>query len=393
MTGLITLEELDNVKNPQDFEKLLTKIKVQNKDIVNKNKTILKFLEDEYRENRVVVEHGICINLFPPDYKPEYACLMKIVENISLLQPQIDLFSSVANEKFDIFTTTVNLVKDYMLLIPLLAGEKKKNRINQLKSLIEKAEHEVKNLISDTLTPNGINTPETKMIHQQLQILKELKEEKNSELTTGRSKGKSIDNLEKYAVLLEKNNRKKDAKKIISIVKNGYFDSISQDDFDTIYNILIDNSQIVVDFLIDHTPNFFSFISSVHYNKETIPTSEDSLGDTLYSMCKAVIDSSDNSTASNSNRFIMQTFNHVMMLEIKYKNNKVYINFYDPNDTGIYKTIELASVEYVKQLSIKNFISDNSRVFYKIASKADIKNNSLSTKHGHIIFSRKKQSA
>jgi hypothetical protein len=89
----------------------------------------------------------------------------------------------------------------------------------------------------------------------------------------------------------------------------------------------------------------------------------------------------------------MLTFSHAMMLEITYKNNNIYIKFYDPNDTTIYKTIALTSAEYVKQLSIKNFISDDRRVEYNTASKADIKNNSISTKHGRIVFSRKKQTA
>jgi hypothetical protein len=392
MTGLITLEDLNDIKDKQDFIKLLESIREHNKHIKNTNKTVFQLLEDEFLDIDFSFHNRIREYLIPPSL-PEYACLTKITESLSLLEPQITKFYNDSNansilKHINKIKESTAIVKSKVLGIKRYVGESRKELIDIYKSDIKKMENTIRILIIYHLIPDGMSNPEIDKIQQQLQILEKLGIEKNSDLTTEKSTDQAVCNLEQLADYFDSNNKKKVAKKIRSIIKDESFESISKKKLDSLWGIIIEHYVMINDFLIESNIDFFSS-TFVPDELEFIPTSEDNLADTLYSMCNAVINSPDNSTA----RFAMLTFSHAMMLEITYKNNNIYIKFYDPNDTTIYKTIALTSAEYVKQLSIKNFISDDRRVEYNTASKADIKNNSISTKHGRIVFSRKKQTA
>jgi hypothetical protein len=392
ITGLITLDDLNGIKDKQEFINLLESIREQNKHIENTNKTVFQLLEDEFYEIDFSFQNPIREYLIPPNL-PEYTCLAKIAESLSLLEPQITKFynDSEANlllEHVNTIKKKIAIIKSKVLNIKHSVGKNRKDLIDIYKSDIKKIENAVRILIVYHLIPDDINNSAIEKIQQQLQTLEKLRIEKNSDLTTEKPTDQAVCNLQHLADYFDSNNKKQVAKKIRSIVKDESFESISKKKLDSLWSIIIEHFSLVNDFLIEHNLDFFSS-ALLPDGGEFIPTSEDNLADTLYSMCNAIIDSPDKNTAI----FSMLTFNHLMMLEITYKNNNIYIKFYDPNDTTIYKTIALTSVEYVKQLSIKNFISDDKRVNYKIASKADIKNDSLSTKHGHIIFSRKKQTA
>jgi hypothetical protein len=313
MQGLITTEDLDQAKFKKDFEKIIKKC-ASLTGIASKNKTLLKYLNTKYKN---------------------------FISNALIIY---DISTSES-----ILTSKALECKQKALLV---AG----NSIDFNREM-----QELDRLLELGTNLSLLSLPENKDI---LDLIMEEHIKENSVW---------IEFLKNFSETLKQHGYSEDSNKLASILEleKKYF---TPEDHRMINAITNKHDKLHWLSLCEYLVNI-PVADSVNANAKTsvITFSELSFPAALHHMCKLIIDSPN----SNEESFMMLTHTHSMSVKIKCEADKISIMFYDPNTTNTYKMIELSSIEYVKQLSINNFMSTDHRLQYKSADESQIKNGKL----------------